>query len=224
MPRPYGKRRRAAAQAETERRIIEATVALHAERGVLATRYADIAARAGVAPQTVYNRFPGRAELLAACTGAVAAKAPPLGPELFERATDPAARLEALVHALARHYAFIAPWARWGLREAPALPELATAMAEWRRRIDGLIQAAVAPAFDGTPPADLAALLAALLAFESWDMLAARLGAEPATDALAEAAAALLERHRWLAVRARLAQAAGRRPRTTEPNQEEPRP
>ncbi len=51
MPkRSYSMQRRAALEADTRERIVRATVALHAERGVLGTSYALIAKRAQVAP------------------------------------------------------------------------------------------------------------------------------------------------------------------------------
>ena len=43
----------------------------------LASRSADVAI------PTVYNHFPERGELFAACTGLAAAQAQPLGPQLF---------------------------------------------------------------------------------------------------------------------------------------------
>src|SRR5688500_5791576 len=57
-PRKYDMSRRASAVAETRRRIIDATRALHTERGIAATSWDDIAARAGVGVGTVYRHFP----------------------------------------------------------------------------------------------------------------------------------------------------------------------
>jgi AcrR family transcriptional regulator len=48
MTRRYELKQRAQRQADTRRRILEATVALHAERGPAATQVTDIAQRAGV--------------------------------------------------------------------------------------------------------------------------------------------------------------------------------
>ena len=58
MPRKYDLGRRAAAAEQTRRRIVDATVALHAEQGIVATTYKDIAQRADVGVGTVYNHFP----------------------------------------------------------------------------------------------------------------------------------------------------------------------
>jgi AcrR family transcriptional regulator len=65
--------KRAAAVAETRRRIVEATLELHTTKGVAATSWEDIAERAGVGVGTVYRHFPSLDELVPAC-GAVAAE------------------------------------------------------------------------------------------------------------------------------------------------------
>ena len=67
VPRRYDRSGRAAAAEETRRRIVAATGELHAERGVLATSWEDIAKRAGVAVGTVYRHFPSLDDLLPAC-------------------------------------------------------------------------------------------------------------------------------------------------------------
>lgn len=67
MPRRYDRSGRAAAAEETRRRIVAATGELHAEQGVLATSWEDIAKRAGVAVGTVYRHFPSLDDLLPAC-------------------------------------------------------------------------------------------------------------------------------------------------------------
>ena len=59
--------KRAAAVAQTKRRIVDATRELHTERGIAATSWDDIAARAGVGVGTVYRHFPTLDELVPAC-------------------------------------------------------------------------------------------------------------------------------------------------------------
>ena len=98
-PRRYRSDRRKAAAQETRRRIVRATVDLHAENGVTATTYAMIARRADVAVPTVYNHFPALGDLLGACTGDVAAGAPTLGSRIYDGAPVVEARLQALVRA-----------------------------------------------------------------------------------------------------------------------------
>ena len=52
---------------ETRRRILEATLSLHAEKGILGTSWQDIARRADVSVGTVYKHFPSLDELVPAC-------------------------------------------------------------------------------------------------------------------------------------------------------------
>ena len=66
--RKYELKKRAERQEETRRRIVEATVALHLEKGPAVTRISEIARRAGVQRVTVYNHFPYETSLLAACS------------------------------------------------------------------------------------------------------------------------------------------------------------
>jgi AcrR family transcriptional regulator len=157
--------------AETRRRIVEATVALHAEKGVSATTYALIAKRADVAVPTVYNHFPQLADLLGACTGHVAARAPRIGPEIFADAADTAARAAALVEAVFASYRFRAPWLRWGMHEAALIPELRAIADQARAGLGRLIALALAPTFGRRPPPSLRALWEVLLDFGAWQRL-----------------------------------------------------
>lgn len=55
------------ARVDTRRRIVEATVRLHGERGVFGTSWKDIASEADVSVATVYAHFPSLEALLPAC-------------------------------------------------------------------------------------------------------------------------------------------------------------
>src|ERR671910_356895 len=59
--------KRKAAVEETRRRILEAALALHAEKGIFGTSWQDIAHRADVSVGTVYKHFPSLDELVPAC-------------------------------------------------------------------------------------------------------------------------------------------------------------
>ncbi|MBA2520575.1 MAG: TetR/AcrR family transcriptional regulator, partial [Chloroflexia bacterium] len=59
--------KRGAAVADTRRRIVEATLALHSAKGVFDTTWKDIAQRADVSVATVYKHFPSLDELVPAC-------------------------------------------------------------------------------------------------------------------------------------------------------------
>lgn len=67
--RRYRPTRRAENQADTRRRIVEATVDLHAELGPARTSISAIAERAGVQRHTVYAHFPSERGLFLACSG-----------------------------------------------------------------------------------------------------------------------------------------------------------
>lgn len=108
MPRRYRSGRREAAVQKTRRRILEATMRLHGEQGIIGTSWEDIARRSGVSLATVYRHFRSLNELVPAC-GAMAEEhmRPPL-PEhaetLFAGAVSPADRVERLVDDLCGFY------------------------------------------------------------------------------------------------------------------------
>jgi AcrR family transcriptional regulator len=69
MTRTYTLKRRAAQQAQTRQRIVEAAVDLHSSVGPAATTISMIAERAGVQRHTFYAHFPDERTLLLACSG-----------------------------------------------------------------------------------------------------------------------------------------------------------
>ena len=69
MTRTYTLKRRAEQQAETRRRIVEATVDLHGTVGPALTTISMVAERAGVQRHTVYAHFPDERSLYLACSG-----------------------------------------------------------------------------------------------------------------------------------------------------------
>jgi AcrR family transcriptional regulator len=77
MSRKYELKRRAESQEETRRRIVEATVALHADVGPARSTISAIAERAGVQRLTVYRHFPDERSLLGACSEHWLAADPP---------------------------------------------------------------------------------------------------------------------------------------------------
>src|SRR3954469_20083307 len=78
--RKYELKKRAERQAETRRRIVEATEELHRTVGPARTTISEIAERAGVQRLTVYNHFPEERELFAACSAHFMAEVPPPSP------------------------------------------------------------------------------------------------------------------------------------------------
>jgi AcrR family transcriptional regulator len=144
-PRKYDMSRRAEATAQTRRRIVEATMALHDEQGIAATSWEDIAQRAGCAPGTVYRHFPSLDELLPACgepsLARLALPAPDRAPALFA-AASPAERARILVTELYAAYERGAAIIETVRREADLHPVLAEA----RRRLEASTDALVAAA------------------------------------------------------------------------------
>lgn len=70
---------RAVRKAETEARLVGAATALFIERGYAGATLTEVAVRAGLAPRTVYLRFPTKADLLRRCVSvAVAGDADPM--------------------------------------------------------------------------------------------------------------------------------------------------
>lgn len=77
--------KRAEAVEQTRNQIVFATMQLHTEKGVASTSQADVAARAGVSPATVYRHFPTPGSLVRACGKQVWLAVAPPRPEDAER-------------------------------------------------------------------------------------------------------------------------------------------
>src|SRR3954451_6117385 len=93
--RTYELKERARKQADTRRRIVEATVALHEEVGPAQTTVAEIARRAGVQRLTVYNHFPDEHMLFGACSAHFVERTPPPDPSVWATVSAPGARRRA---------------------------------------------------------------------------------------------------------------------------------
>lgn len=109
MSRSYQLDRRAETQRETRRRIIEAAIELHQERGPAFTSVTDLAKRAGVGRVTVYRHFPSEALLLQACSGLYAIRhpLPPLPPT--RPGNTPTDRLRAALTGVYAYHADTEP-------------------------------------------------------------------------------------------------------------------
>lgn len=78
MPETVKLDRRATRRAETEARLVASATDLFVQRGYAATTLTDVAEHAGLAPRTLYLRFPNKAELLRRCIAvAIAGDADP---------------------------------------------------------------------------------------------------------------------------------------------------
>ena len=99
----YNLKARAERQQQTRQRIVETAVELHRAYGPAQTTITDIAKRAGVERQTVYNHFPDELSLLKACSAHNRTLNPPPDPEPWRLIADPESRLR---RALAEVYAY----------------------------------------------------------------------------------------------------------------------
>ena len=157
--RGYRQARRAEAAEETRRRIVEATFALHGERGVAETTMTQIAARAGVSVGSVYKHFPTYDDAVAACTAhAVATIALPGAAGFAARATL-ADRVRGLTAEIFDFYERARMFERIRAEQERFAPLRPFFAAEARQRI-ALTREALAPfAIDGPTMDVLAALL-----------------------------------------------------------------
>ena len=146
-PRAYRMTRRAAASAETRRRIVDAAIALHAEKGVLGATWPDIAKRADVALGTVYRHFPSLGELIPACVKAIfdMVKPPTIDQagEIFADLDSPTARLERLIRESCLCYQRGAGWLYAARCEAHLIPAMAEAVRLMDSSLAVLIRAAL---------------------------------------------------------------------------------
>jgi AcrR family transcriptional regulator len=141
--------KRKAAVEETKRRILEATLALHSEKGIFGTSWQDIARRADVSVGTVYKHFPSLDELVPACGELMYAitRPPSLddAPEIFAGAHTLEERLGRLISELFDFYERGAPYIETDFQERRL-----AAVQEWeaymRATIAGLVREALVSA------------------------------------------------------------------------------
>ena len=148
-PRKYTMDKRKAAVEETRRRILEATLALHSEKGIFGTSWQDIARRADVSVGTVYKHFPSLDELVPACGELMYAitRPPSLedAPEIFAGANTFEERLGRLISELFDFYERGAPYIETDFQERQ-LPVVQEWEAYMRATIAGLVREALLPA------------------------------------------------------------------------------
>jgi AcrR family transcriptional regulator len=124
IKRTYVLKQRGEQQAETRRRIIESTVALHQEVGPAGTQVAEVARRAGVQRATVYNHFPDDSSLLAACSAHWRGLHPMPDPQRLSTTTDVSERLRIGLRQLYAWFRETRSMTGNVLRDAQTLPAL----------------------------------------------------------------------------------------------------
>lgn len=145
-PRKYSMGKRGAAVQQTRQRILEATLALHSEKGILGTSWQEIARRADVSVGTVYKHFPSLDELVPACGELMYAITRPPSledtPEIFAGAHSLEERLERLISELFDFYERGAPYIETDFQERQ-LPMVQEWEAHMRATIAGLVREAL---------------------------------------------------------------------------------
>jgi AcrR family transcriptional regulator len=171
--RKYELKARAQKLDETRQRIVEATVGLHRDIGPARTTVSEIARRAGVRRDTVYNHFPDSGELFAACGDYSMAQNPPPDLSAALALDAPAGRLHAVLTAFYSWYREIASGLQHLQRDRLVLPALDAAM---RVRIDEPLAKLVDSLLAGFPSSDESrdgrrAIIAVALDFWTWRRL-----------------------------------------------------
>jgi AcrR family transcriptional regulator len=168
MVRSYQLKRRAERQDQTRQRIIEAAIALHQSKGLVATTMSDIAKRAKVGRVTVYRHFPDEAALVGACSGEYFQRHPLPDPEPWLSFRDATERLDrALRETYAYHRETDAMMSQV-YAEARDHPVMAPYHAHWRRAADILV---AAWPVKGRCKVLLRAAILLAIGFETWRSL-----------------------------------------------------
>lgn len=188
MTRTYQKKKRAEHEAETRRRIVEATVALHTSVGPARTTISAIAEKAGVQRHTVYAHFPDEDTLFSACTSHWAELHPFPPAEPWEAAADPLERLARALRDVWAWYADVESDLELILRDAELVPSVRADMTRYAERLDAVADRLAA---DLGSSSTVRAAVGHALAFETWRSLVRREGL-PTADAV-DAMLALVE-------------------------------
>lgn len=165
VPRNYSMDTRKAAVEETRRRIVDATLALHSERGMFDTSWKDIAERADVSVATVYKHFPSLDELVPACGALIMAITDPPSledaPGIFGDAQELKDRLDRLICEMFDFYARAEPYLEIGPRERQ-LPAVQAWEAGMKATREGFTREALRPI---EPDEHMVRVVSALLDF-----------------------------------------------------------
>lgn len=140
--------RRAEARDQTRDRIVRATMALHDEKGVSATTFADVAGRAGIGAATLLRHFPTVGALVTACGAHVAQEMRPPSPydaaATFAGLTTTAARLDRLARELDAFYQRGARRLARAADDRTRIPELDAFLRSVDAGIEAMIREALA--------------------------------------------------------------------------------
>ena len=161
-PRRYVMGSRARTADETRRRIVEATYALHSERGIGDTTMKDIAERADVGLGTVYHHFPTYNDAVRACGAHTFMMSAPPDAAIFNGTNSFDERITRLADELFAFYERC-PGIAKARADQHKFEALRDFMALWNDGFAKLVSEALRPAQDG---ASFAPVLTALLDFD----------------------------------------------------------
>jgi AcrR family transcriptional regulator len=173
MSRKYELKQRAQRQAETRRRIVEATVALHTSDGPARTTISAIADRAGVERHTVYAHFPDERSLFQACSTHWATLHPFPDASRWPATTDRARRLRIALDDVYRWYELVGDDLAVFNRDAAVHGLTGELVARREARLASLRESLVA---DWPRRKAVRAGIAHALEFETWRSLVERHG------------------------------------------------
>lgn len=140
--------KRAEARDEVRARILSATMALHDEKGVAPTTFADVAERAGVGAATVARHFPTLSDLVRTCGMHVWQEmrppTPDIAPQVFADLKSTSARLDRLVEETDAFYARGGHRLALAGRDRELMPELDQFLSAVEGGIAALVSEALA--------------------------------------------------------------------------------
>jgi AcrR family transcriptional regulator len=174
----YNLKARAERYQQTRQRIVEAAVELHRTYGATHTTITDIAKRAGVKRQTVYNHFPDELSLFKACSAHNRRLNPPPDPEPWKPIPDPEERLRKALAEVYAYYRRNEQMLANVLRDAQANPNVRTVLEPRIKHQEGMRDALAAgrEGRDGQRNKLLYAGLWMALEFQTWHTLARQQG------------------------------------------------
>jgi AcrR family transcriptional regulator len=187
---------RRAAKDAIRQRIVEATMALHLEKGVVATSFEDIARKADVAVATVYRHFPTLNELVDGCGARVMEVIrPPIAEGaslLFDGAASTGERVRRLVAEFVAFYGRAEKAFVVALRDADHVPGLRHFMDAQGATLEAFAREALRETGAGERTRRV---VAALLDFGTWKAMSDRgLTSEEIEDVLEALVLCQLER------------------------------
>ncbi len=161
--RPYRLGKRADAAARTRRRIVEATIEVHDERGISRTSIRDVAERAKVSPATVLNHFPRMADLIRACGELTSELLPMPTPDVLVGARNRAEAVRLAARALFAWWEALGPgWDHLQV-DRRTIPDVDAWLRDVEHRRRELVRTALGP-----HPRAGEAVLAALTSRGAW--------------------------------------------------------